>query len=91
TAAPVARCPSNSPNWSSSRETAWPSVIAWCVRSTSHQRSRSGARTIAIEPTGTWQTWTTLTVPGVFLEQGVHQLRLEIDDGDFNLNHIDVE
>ncbi|MED6306521.1 MAG: carbohydrate-binding protein, partial [Planctomycetota bacterium] len=46
---------------------------------------------IAIEPTGTWQTWTTLTVPEVFLDEGVHELRLEIDGGDFNLNYIDVQ
>jgi hypothetical protein len=46
---------------------------------------------IAIDPTGTWQSWTTITVPDVFLDQGVHEFRLAIDDGDFNLNYIDVE
>ena len=27
----------------------------------------------------------------LFLDEGVHELRLEIDDGDFNLNYIDVQ
>ena len=45
---------------------------------------------IAIAPTGTWQTWITLTATGVLLEQGVHEFRIAIDDGDFNLNYIDI-
>ena len=46
---------------------------------------------ITIDPTGTWQSWTTVTVPEVFLDEGVHEFRLEIEDGDFNLNYIDVQ
>ena len=46
---------------------------------------------ITFDPTGTWQTWTTITVPDVFLAQGIHEFRVAIDDGDFNLNYIDVD
>ena len=45
---------------------------------------------ITIAPTGSWQSWVTITVPGVPLEAGIREFRLAIDDGDFNLNHIDV-
>lgn len=46
---------------------------------------------IVIAPTGSWQAWTTITKEGIVLEPGLHELRIAIDDGDFNLNYIDVD
>lgn len=45
---------------------------------------------IVIEPTGSWQSWTTVTVDDVPLTAGSREFRVVIDDGDFNINHIDV-
>ena len=46
---------------------------------------------IVIANTGTWQSWVSITKSGVPLTEGRHEFRIVIDDGDFNLNHIEVE
>ena len=46
--------------------------------------------TIVIESTGGWHDYTDITTPPVYLEEGIRTLTLYTDDGDFNLNWIDV-
>lgn len=46
--------------------------------------------TLSFSRTGDWQTWKTVTVRGVNLAEGIQTIRLNIVDGDFNLNYIDV-
>lgn len=45
---------------------------------------------IYIPHTQGWQNWQTVTAPNIELPKGVSTIRLHIDDGDFNLNYIDV-
>ena len=45
---------------------------------------------IDIAPTGGWQVWETLDLPAVSLPEGEHVLKVVVDDGDFNINFIDV-
>jgi beta-glucanase (GH16 family) len=44
---------------------------------------------IAIPSTGGWQRWEEVSHEGLQLESGEHLLRVDIDDGDFNLDWID--
>ena len=44
---------------------------------------------VAIAPTGNWQSWQELRLEGIDLIAGDHLLRIDIDDGDFNLDWID--
>jgi len=48
------------------------------------------ASNVAIPHTGGWQNWQTVTVRKVQLEAGIQTIRLHIDDGDFNLNYLDL-
>jgi len=62
----------------------------------------AGAKTLSVSLDGTslgtltfadasgWQSWKDVTLPGVPLSAGVHTLRLTLDTGGFNLNHLDV-
>ncbi|OUS28449.1 hypothetical protein A9Q99_13100 [Gammaproteobacteria bacterium 45_16_T64] len=45
---------------------------------------------IYLSRSGGWQTWKTVTARGIALEAGTQTITLHIDDGDFNLNYIDV-
>lgn len=45
--------------------------------------------TIDLPPTGDWQTWKTTTVKGVDLKKGVHEMKLVIEEGEFNLNYFE--
>ncbi len=45
-------------------------------------------QSVAIPNTGGWQSWRDVTLRGVYLEAGSTTLTLNIDDGDFNLNHM---
>lgn len=40
--------------------------------------------------TGDWQTWQTDTLSNVYFSAGEHTLKLFIDDGDLNINYIDI-
>jgi len=40
--------------------------------------------------TGGWQTWQSVNIPDLVLEQGIHKLRVVIDVGDFNLNFFNL-
>jgi len=40
--------------------------------------------------TGGWQSWQTITIPNLVLEQGIHKLKTIIDVGDFNFNYINL-
>jgi endoglucanase len=42
--------------------------------------------TVTVPGTGGWQTWQTVTVPGVSLTAGTQSIRLVFDSGSFNLN-----
>jgi len=44
---------------------------------------------VAIAPTGDWQSWQELRLEGIDLMAGDHLLRIDIDDGDLNLDWID--
>ena len=44
--------------------------------------------TVTVPGTGGWQTWQTVTVPGVSLSAGTQTLRLVFDDGSFNVNSL---
>ena len=43
---------------------------------------------LAIPMMGGWQSWTTVTAPGVALPAGVHVLRLVADTSGFNINYL---
>lgn len=45
---------------------------------------------IAVPNTGGWQKWANVTTPSVELPAGVHELRIVLDSGNFNLNYIDA-
>jgi hypothetical protein len=45
---------------------------------------------VTIPRTRGWQTWTTVTKPGVSLEAGIHTLRIELTGTGFNLNWIEI-
>lgn len=53
----------------------------------------AGAEPIRIEVpnTGGWQNWTTVTVSGVALSEGVQTVRLFSETGDFNVNYLEAE
>lgn len=44
--------------------------------------------TITVPQTNGWQTWQTVTGPGISLSQGTHVIRLYIQSGNFNLNYV---
>jgi hypothetical protein len=46
---------------------------------------------VAINSTGGWQTWTTVTRPGVSFTAGQHLVRLFVVNTGFNLNHFSVQ
>jgi hypothetical protein len=46
---------------------------------------------VAISSTNGWQTWTTVTRPGVSLTAGQHLLRVFAINAGFNLNHFSVQ
>ena len=50
--------------------------------------NETGAMTLA--PTGGWQNWINVTVPGVYLSAGPHELTVFMDAPLFNLNYVDV-
>jgi hypothetical protein len=45
---------------------------------------------MCFEITGGWQEWRDVTVHGVALSPGNHQLRIVIESTKFNLNYLDV-
>lgn len=46
--------------------------------------------TTSFNSTGGWQSWQTITIPNLVLEQGIHKLRAVIDVGDFNFNYTNL-
>lgn len=45
---------------------------------------------ISVPNTGGWQTWGTLTVPGISLSAGDQVMRIYMDTDGFNMNYVDV-
>lgn len=45
---------------------------------------------VALPPTGDWGTWQTTTVNNISLSAGNQILKIEIIDGDFNLNNLSI-
>lgn len=46
---------------------------------------------VDVPNTGGWQSWTTVSIPGVFLKKGVQTMRLSFDTGDFNLRYVELQ
>lgn len=45
--------------------------------------------TIDVPSTGDWQAWTTVTLEGIDLTEGSQVLRLEVEEGGFNINWLE--